>query len=106
MVFKSVVVIALMVPALAVSYYFAILLPAHNRAVLDFEKQKYADQQANEQLMIFKAEREDKVRKGKLDVCLAKADTDYLDSIRRNGTLSKKGGYDLDMAEANGIQRR
>jgi hypothetical protein len=36
----------LLIPALAVSYYFAEALPANQRATLDFEKQKYEAENA------------------------------------------------------------
>ena len=49
MAYKSLVVLTLLFPALAISYYFAVSLPAHNQAVLDFERQKYNDQKQKDE---------------------------------------------------------
>jgi hypothetical protein len=45
MLFKALLVVVVAIPACAVVYDFAVALPAHNKAVLEFEQQKYAASQ-------------------------------------------------------------
>jgi hypothetical protein len=94
------------VVALSVAYYYSISLPAHNRAVLDFEKQKYRDAQ-------LRAEREEaqkretaERRRDQLDTCLARVEDEYNTAIRENASSRTRTGFQLDARVYQAIQRR
>jgi hypothetical protein len=91
---------------LSISYYFVIALPAHNRSVLDFEREKY---QAAEQLKRAKADEEKDLRTiadQDLAQCTAAADAAFTDSLRANGTPNGHGGYSLPTESLALIQRQ
>lgn len=83
--FKLGILLVLLIPALAISYYFGIALPANERAKLQFEKDKYAAEQAAKSAQ--NEERES--ARIQLQSCLDSADTEYWSYIKLNGTLVK-----------------
>lgn len=106
MTFRGIVLVLLLIPALAVSYYFAVSLPAHNKATLDFEKQKYHDQLAKERLAQQKAQEDERQAAGDLKDCLSRAQATYDSDIASNGTRNNKGGYSVDLAVQNILQHK
>lgn len=98
---KSLFVILLM-PALAISYYFAISLPNHNNSLLELERQKYADQKAKEQELKLKSEKEANM----LTICISNAENAYDVGLKQNGTPTKSGGYSVPVALLNALQRK
>jgi len=72
--------------ALSISYYFVVALPANNRARLDFEKEKYRNEQAELQAKKL-AEAEERNRNSAwLSSCLASADKTHDRELALNGT--------------------
>jgi hypothetical protein len=80
---------------LSISYYFAIALPTHNRAMLDFEREKY-----HAALQEKKAKDEDQQ---KLQIaadtqelrCAVKVELAYRQVLKSRGTPDGHGGYSL-----------
>jgi hypothetical protein len=105
-VFKGLLLLILLIPAIGVTYYFAVALPNHNKATLDFEKQKYADQKAGAELEAAQKQRNDEERGLHLDSCLATAEAQYTAGIRSNGTRSGNGGYSVPTAVMTEIQHK
>lgn len=101
MVFKSLIVVLIAIPAIAVSYYFAFALPAHNKETLAFEKQKYFDQQQKEKEFAERELTERARRKVALTSCLAEVNTNYASRVAGNGTRDGHGGYSVPVAVAN-----
>jgi hypothetical protein len=92
---KAAVLLILAVPALAIGYYFAIALPANQRAALEFEKQKY---EAEKQDKSRKASDEliaNQSRKLEFDSCVEEADLEYWNYVKLNGKpiAGKPGAY-------------
>jgi hypothetical protein len=103
---KSLVSGILLIPALAIAYYFAIALPENQRANLAFEKQKYADQQKREQEAVKKSEELAEENKASLSTCLYLAEQQSLADVTRNGKPARDGLYSVELSVGNAIQRR
>jgi len=90
----------------SVSYYFAIALPAHNRATLDFEREKYRTAQQEK-----KSEEDEKTRiresaKQELFSCTMLAEDAYSKVLKANGTPSVHGTYNIPTANLTVIDRQ
>jgi hypothetical protein len=106
MAFKGFVAFILLLPSIAISYYFMVSLPGNNKAVLDFEKQKYSDKQTKElsEATSYRAHEEE--RAVSLHRCLSRAESDFQSNIARNGTPAKSGGYDVELSVQNTLQHQ
>lgn len=85
----------LLIPALAIAYYFAIALPENQRERLAFEKQKYENEwkkKASDEERQF-TEKEANARE--LSECLLQVESDYWSYIKLNGNPvpGKAGTY-------------
>jgi hypothetical protein len=80
---KTGLLVVLLIPALAIAYYFAIALSQNQKEHLAFEKQNYADEKKR------KPEEEEKRTTDEtlLKDCLDTADTAYWSYIKLNGRL-------------------
>jgi hypothetical protein len=103
---KSLATGILLIPALAIAYYFAIALPENQRASLAFEKQKYADQQKREREQAQKKEEDAQARRSSLSTCLYLAEQESLADVTRNGKPARNGLYSVEVSVGNAIQRR
>jgi hypothetical protein len=78
--------------ALSASYYFAVALPAHNRATLDFEREKYYAAQQEKKA---KEEEQEKLQVAadtqQLD-CAVKVEMAYQKTLKSNGKPDGHGG--------------
>lgn len=92
--------------ALSVSYYFAVELPAHNRAVLDFEREKYRTSQQEKKAK--EAEETNLRRSADEDLlyCTAAAETAYTNEVKANGTPGARGTYTVPTATITVIQQK
>ncbi len=76
---------------LSVSYYFAIALPAHNRALLEFEREKYRTAQEEKTAK----EKEEKDLRASADQemfsCKISAEAEYSKNLKLNGTPNAHG---------------
>jgi hypothetical protein len=106
MAFKALLLLILLIPAIGVTYYFAVALPAHNKATLEFEKQKYADQQAKAEREATQKKKTDEEQRWHLDICLAAAEEHFTADVRSNGTRTGNGGYSVPTAVMTQIQRK
>jgi len=104
--FKALVVLVLAVPAICVSYYFAVSLPQHNKAMFEFEKQKYTDAKEREATTEAEAKVANETRASNLSWCLAQVDLDFQKDVQNNGTRSKNGSYNVPTEVANGLMRK
>jgi hypothetical protein len=91
---------------LSIAYYFALALPAHNKALLDFEKEKYRNDQAAMNAKEQKELEETAMRKLRLSTCLAKADQQYQIDVESNGTRNGKGGFSVPTDTVAVLDRR
>jgi len=91
---------------MSIAYYFAVALPAHNKAVLDFEKEKYRNEQAAMKAKEQKELEETAIGKLKLSTCLAKADHQYQIDVESNGTRNAKGGFSVPTDTVVVLDRR
>jgi len=84
---------------LAISYYFIIALPAHNRAMLQFEREKYDTTQKEKEMNQAAEIKEKEENEIVLDNCIKSAEARYYDYIRLNGTEvhGKKGLYNAPL---------
>jgi hypothetical protein len=91
---------------LSVSYYFAISLPAHNRAVLDFEREKYrtAQQEKKDKEAADKAVKDSADQE--LEVCTWTADSSYQAMLKSNGTPTGGGRFSIVTAVQTMIERQ
>ena len=105
MALRAVIVCVLAIPAIAISYYFLVSLPAYNRAVLDLEKQKYVDQKAKEEISTLAKESQDR-RATELATCASDVQRQYENDLKRNRTAGNNGGYTLDLQVLAQIERR
>lgn len=103
---KNLLAIVLLIPALAVSYYFAVALPAHNQATLEFEKLKYNDKKAEEKEAAEETLSRETATAQMVTACIADADNDYSAGLKRNGTPSSKGGYSIPTVLLTSIERK
>jgi len=91
---------------LAVSYYFALALPAHNRAVLDFEREKYRTAQQEKKAK----EDEERSLRDSADQefrgCTADAERVYSSSLKSNGAPNGHGSYSVSTASLTVIERQ
>ena|ERR1700693_6141763 len=85
----------LLIPALAIAYYFGIALPEHQKAQLAFEKQKYEDIKKEKQDKAKADEEAETAHLAKVLRCQANADQAYWDYVKLNGTavVGKAGTY-------------
>lgn len=81
------VALILAIPAVAVAYYFAISLPAHNQARLQIEYQRHTEELKRSEAVAKDAG----ARKEMLQACLQKADDSYFTYLKLNGTVAKDG---------------
>ncbi len=88
---KKVLTATVVVVGLAIAYYFAIAIPAQNQAKLDFEKQKYQDEQKAKQYDLDEAALQKSLNKTGLNLCLAAADESYWSYMKLNGTEKADG---------------
>lgn len=81
----------LLIPALAVSYYFGVVLPANERTRLQLEKDKYEAEKKE------KAEQHERAASNEkmLGFCVDGTDAEYWSYIKLNGTpvAGKPGTY-------------
>ena len=91
--------------ALSVSYYFAIALPANNKARLEFEKEKYRNEQAALKAKEVAQEQEQQRSRLGLASCLAEADRAYYHDVALNGTRNGTV-YSVDQKIAAVIAKR
>ena len=101
---RTLLLVLLSLPVLAVSYYFVFALPAYNQAQLELEREKFKAEQ-NEKQRKEQAEAEAQRQRAKLEAdtkakaegektlnevllsgCLADADTRYWSYVKLNGT--------------------
>jgi len=75
------------IPAVAVTYYFGVALPAYNDAKLELERQQRVEERKKTEQMAKDAA----ARKELLDACLRKSTDDYFSYLRLNGTELKGG---------------
>ena len=101
MSFKSALLVILLIPALAISYYFVVALPSNEHLRLQFEKEKYeTEKRANTE-----QEQKRKDNEIQLGLCALHADNEYQTSIKLNGKkVSGKQGilvptYIVEQAE-------
>ena len=102
MFFKVVLLFVLAIPACAIAYYYAVVLPNHERATLDLEKQKFDAAQEEKKA----AKDAGDLRDAQLEACLQSADNNYFKDIRNNGTPAGNGSYNVDTRVQAGIDRR
>jgi hypothetical protein len=102
MLFKAFLVVVLAIPACSVAYYFAVALPAHNKAALEFEQQKYAA--AQEEKRAAKAEAAGRTLE--LRSCLLEADNQYDRDVKNNGEKTANGTYSLDTRVQSGLEHK
>jgi len=102
---KTYLMLLATIVALSISYYFVVALPANNRARLDFEKEKYRNEQAEMKANKL-AEAEKRDRNGVLlYACLTSADKTYDHELALNGI--KNGTiYSVDSRKAAVISKR
>ena len=93
---KTYLMVLATVVALSISYYFVVALPANNRSHLDFEKEKYRNEQAEMKAKNLAQAEEVRTRQSMLSGCLVEAGKNYDNLIARNGTKSAMGGYSVD----------
>jgi hypothetical protein len=85
MLVKATALLILLVPALAVSYYFAIALPENERARLAFEKSKYEDDKAEKQKREAREGIQATDRKYAFERCVRQAEARYQQYLELNG---------------------
>jgi hypothetical protein len=92
---------------LAIAFYFAIALPMHDRAKLQFEREKFEteqrDKKTKEEAEALKHQMQQQARESadtKNLGCLAAAETRFNSGLELNGTPipGKKGSYHLSQA--------
>lgn len=66
-------------------YYFVIALPSHNRAVLQFEREKFEQETAAKQRREAAAELDAELREGILESCTDAAEREYWFYVKLNG---------------------
>jgi hypothetical protein len=91
---------------LSLSYYFVMALPAHNRAVLDFEREKYRIEQQETKAKAQEQKQRDNDADEKLQRCIALADINYSSNLRSNGTRNSSGGYSVPTEVLTVIDRQ
>lgn len=107
---KKAIIVALLllfVGVASVAYYFTIALPKHNRSRLEFEVEKYRDQQKQEELkrseQKFKEElkkiddetkaKMEQIDRDALDACLDEADAARIRYVEKNGGVKRDDGW-------------
>jgi alpha-L-arabinofuranosidase len=105
MAFKVATLSILLIPALAISYYFAVALPSNQRATLEFEKHKYEMEQVEKMKREAAAQEEANGRTIKVATCLEVANDHYNAAIRLNGTKDSSG-FMVPNSVMEGIDRR
>lgn len=92
--------------ALSISYYFAVALPANNRAHLDFEREKYNNEQTEMKARRLAQAEETQEKHRMLSSCLARATQSYEDAVASNGTKSGQLSYSVDARIAGMLDKR
>lgn len=100
MTFRTFALLLLILPALAVSYYFAIALPIHNKAMLEIEQRKYYDQKHKE----MEASDAARLNAEELRVCINQANALYDIGLNGNRKPDGSGGYKISVAVANSLR--
>ena len=93
---KTYLMLLATIVALSISYYFAVALPANNRAHLDFEREKYNNEQAEMKARRLAQAEEAQTKQQMLSSCLALTEQNYADDVARNGTKHGQRGYSVD----------
>ena len=102
MSFRAALLLVLAIPACAIAYYYASVLPNYQRATLELEKQKFTAAQEEKKA----AKDASDFRDAQLQACLQSADDNYFKDIRNNGTPAGNGSYNVDTRVQAGIDRR
>jgi len=99
---KALLLIVL-IPALAINYYFVVVLPEAERAKLQFEKDKYAAEKKERPDREAKDAERKSTNEALLQSCLETADQNYWIYIKLNGTAvpGKLGTYNAPMTTWN-----
>jgi len=92
--------------ALSVSYYFGFALPANNRARLDFEREKYNNEQAEMKAGRLARAEEAQTKQQMLSSCLARAAQNYDADVALNGAKDGQRGYSVDTRVAAVLDKR
>jgi hypothetical protein len=106
---KTYLMLLATIVALSISYYFAIALPANNRSQLDFEREKYRNEQAELKAKKLAQAEEAQTKEWMLSSCLANADKSYTNDVARNGTKDGKKDstvYTMDTRVAGMLDKR
>ena len=108
MLSKNALLLVLLLPALAVAYYFAIALPSNEKAKLQFEKAKYDAEKKEKADSATKMQQADAERKTSLDYCVSQADLNYWNYVKLNGSevKSKPGTYTASLQVWNTADKR
>ena len=98
----------LAIPPLAVAYYFAVALPANERARLQFEKEKYEAAQKEKLAEESKRQKELEDQQALLDSCIGDAELTYWRYIKLNGNAvpNKPGTYTATVQVWNTADKR
>lgn len=91
---------------LSVSYYFAFALPAHNRAVLDFERDKYRASQQERKAKEDEGKALREAADRELQECMLLADLAYSKSLKSNATPNGHGGFSVATANFTVLERQ
>jgi hypothetical protein len=104
MFFKAAFLAILLIPALAVSYYFVVVLPSNERAKLQLEKDKYEAEKKE------RAEREEQKKDNDIlfGSCTVDADSAYWSYVKLNGkpVPGKAGTYSAPMHIWDAAEKR
>ncbi len=95
-----------LIPALAIAYYFAIVLPRQNRERLDFERQKYEDQKKKEEASQEVQEFNRQHLKIMRDNCVAEATNTFNTEVESNGVRQRSGNFAVDTRVLTLLQKR
>lgn len=102
-VFYSTALICLLLITFFVGYYFLYLLPSHNDAVLEFEREKYQDEQEKIELEETNAYLEGLEREANLQDCLSGADADYdANWAKTCASVAENKEFEKDSCTSNG----
>lgn len=94
------------IPAFAIAYYFAIALPANETAKLEFEKQKYSEQKAEEAELKRQPDETSANLREEFDSCVAIAEKGYHNASLAASTTRGEGQPVLvPLSVAQALQR-
>jgi hypothetical protein len=104
---KRAILLLSTVLVLSISYYFVIALPANQRARLEFDRQKYRDEQMEKTDEKLRADFKAQVYEKSLLDCLTQAKKAADDKLQLNGTPvdGHPGAYSAPEYVMNAIQR-